>query len=111
VSKKWGALAAGYKRRKEIISIKQNNVEQAIYDHVARGEWEEVSSNLAKQIPSSRMELLWDILVESDLTDLNQLEEKIYRYGRSLGTKDSIGRTIFTRMALTLRNAQNVKAQ
>jgi hypothetical protein len=56
------------------------------------------------------MELLWDILVESDLTDLNQLEEKIYRYGKSLGTKDSIGRTIFTRMALTLRKAQNVKA-
>jgi hypothetical protein len=110
MSGKWGALAAGYKRRKEIISIEQNNVEQAIYDHVARGEWEEVSSNLAKQIPSSRMELLWDILVESDLTDLNQLEEKIYRYGKSLGTKDSIGRTIFTRMALTLRKAQNVKA-
>jgi hypothetical protein len=110
MSGKWGALTAGYKRRKEIISIEQNNVEQAIYDHVARGEWEEVSSNLAKQIPSSRMELLWDILVESDLTDLNQLEEKIYRYGKSLGTKDSIGRTIFTRMALTLRKAQNVKA-
>jgi hypothetical protein len=110
VSGKWGALTAGYKRRKETNSIKQDNVDQAIYEHVAQGEWEEVSIDLAKQIPSSRMELLWDILIESDLTDLSQLEEKIYRYGRSLGTKDSIGRTMFTRMAMTLRKAQNVKA-
>jgi hypothetical protein len=109
MSGKWGALTAGYKRRKETNSIKQDNVDQAIYEHVAQGEWEEVSTDL-KQIPSSRMELLWDILIESDLTDLSQLEEKIYRYGRSLGTKDSIGRTMFTRMAMTLRKAQNVKA-
>jgi hypothetical protein len=109
MSGKWGALTAGYKRRKETNSIKQDNVDQAIYEHVAQGEWEEVSTDL-KQIPSSRMELLWDILIESDLTDLSQLEEKIYRYGKSLGTKDSIGRTMFTRMAMILRKAQNVKA-
>jgi hypothetical protein len=74
-----------------------------------------ISSDLAGRIPPSRMAILWDIIVESDWKDLNMLEEKIYLYGRSLGTRDTIGRTIFTRMAQALRdaqalhNAQNVK--
>jgi hypothetical protein len=48
-------------------------------------------------------------MMEADLNDLNQLEEKIYLYGKSLGTKDVFGRILFTRMAMILRSAQNVR--
>jgi hypothetical protein len=75
---------------------------------IANEEWEAVFTSLARQAPPARISLLWDILIQADLNDLKQLEEKIYLYGRSLGTKDSIGRIIFTRMAMILRSAQNV---
>jgi hypothetical protein len=83
-------------------------VNQAIQENIANGEWVTVFTSLAQQAPSSRIALLWDILMETDLNDLNLLEEKIYLYGKSLSAKDSFGRIIFTRMAMILRNAQNV---
>jgi hypothetical protein len=77
-------------------------------DSIANGEWDVVFNSLAKQTPPSRISLLWDIMMETDLNDLNLLEEKIYLYGKSLSAKDLFGRIVFTRMAMVLHNAQNV---
>lgn len=60
-------------------------------------------------VPRKRLELLWEIAVETDLNDLDLLEEKIYRYGSYLGTKDYLGRLLFVRMVFLLRNARNAE--
>lgn len=87
---------------------KKDNVEGAIKELIAQGEWETVYTSILSQVPAARLSLLWDIFMETDLTDFNQLEEKIYLYGKSLGSKDYYGRKMFTRMAMVLRIAQNV---
>lgn len=108
----WGFPANGELTIKEgeYSNTKHDNVTQAVYDHIAREEWGTVLNELAERVPASRLTLLWDIVMETDLSDLEQLEEKIYSYGRSLGSKDHFGRIVFTRMAQALRSAQNATA-
>lgn len=86
---------------------KQNNADSAVCEHIAKEEWGTVFSELTEGIPLSRLSLLWDIFIETDLTNLEQLEDKIYLYGKSLGSKDYYGRIMFTRMVQALRKVQN----
>ena len=50
-----------------------------------------------------RIRLLWKIFVETDLNDIEELEEEIYKYGSFLGEKDQLGRRIFLRMVCILQ--------
>ena len=50
-----------------------------------------------------RIRLLWKIIVETDLNDIEELEEEIYEYGSFLGEKDQLGRRIFLRMVCILQ--------
>ena len=50
-----------------------------------------------------RIRLLWKIFVETDLNDIEELEEEIYEYGSFLGEKDQLGRRIFLRMVCILQ--------
>lgn len=81
---------------------KKENDKQMIDEHIANGEWEYVLSYLADQIPQERLSLLWEIAMLADWKNLDMLEEKIYSYGGSLGSKDYIGRVVFTRMVQAL---------
>ena len=65
-----------------------------------------VFAHLTSQIPQERLSLLWEIAMLADWKDLDMLEEKIYSYGGSLGSKDYIGRVVFTRMAQALSCAR-----
>ena len=58
-----------------------------------------------KQI--KRIRLLWKIFVETDLNDIEELEEEIYEYGSFLGEKDQLGRRLFLRMVHLLQKLKN----
>ncbi len=47
--------------------------------------------------------------METDLNNLEELEEKIFAYGSCLGMKDRIGRLLFARMVVVLRKAQDAE--
>ena len=57
--------------------MKLNNVYQAMAGEIASGNWESVFENLTEKVPAERLSLLWEILVEADLNDLESMEEKI----------------------------------
>lgn len=92
-----------YKGWKE--KIKLDNVYEAISLEAADENWGLVIENLIRIVPAERLTLLWEILIESDLRDVDSLKEKIYLYGRSLGNKDLYGRLLFSRMAFLLYSA------
>ncbi len=87
-------------------NTKKENVKEAIDELIANGEWELVFAHLTSQIPQERLSLLWEIAMLADWKDLDMLEEKIYSYGGSLGSKDYIGRVVFTRMVQALSCAR-----
>lgn len=87
-------------------NTKKENVKVAIDELIANGEWELVFTHLTSQIPQERLSLLWEIAMLADWKDLDMLEEKIYSYGGSLGSKDYIGRVVFTRMVQALSCAR-----
>jgi hypothetical protein len=60
-------------------------------------------------VPCGRLELLWDIMTEVDLNDLDLLEDKIYQYGSSLSAKNELGRLLFVRMVFLLNNAKKFR--
>ena len=87
-------------------NTKKENVKEAISELITNGELELVFAHLTSQIPQERLSLLWEIAMLADWKDLDMLEEKIYSYGGSLGSKDYIGRVVFTRMAQALSCAR-----
>jgi hypothetical protein len=76
---------------------------------IRNGELKSVFEEHVAPASCGRLELLWDILAEADLSNLDLLEEKIYQYGSCLGTKNELGRLLFVRMAFLLNNAKNAR--
>lgn len=60
---------------------------------------------LRYRMKCEQAELLNNILFQSDYNDLEQMREKIYKFGRSLNTKDLLGRAFFVCMATIIHNA------
>ena len=88
---------------------KENEVREQYRKYVSQGEWETFFEEAIIPMPEERRRMLWDILMESDLDDYEQLEDKIYAYGSRLGAKDHLGRLLFVRMVLILRKMNSVK--
>lgn len=72
--------------------------------HVAN---ELINKGKIGSVPVKRLVLLWEIFVETDLQDIELMEEKIYQYGSYLEEKDYLGRIIFMRMEYLLRMAKD----
>lgn len=88
---------------------KKEDIGQFIKDSLQRGESKVVFEEFIEPVPIKRLQLLWEILMEADLNEFGNLEEKIYAYGSCLGTKDKLGRLFFTRMVILLRKAQSAE--
>jgi hypothetical protein len=73
---------------------------------IQNGELKSIFEEYIEPAPCRRLELLWDIAVESDLSNLDQMEEMVYQYGSSLGAKNQLGRLLFVRMVFLLSNAK-----
>ena len=58
---------------------------------------------LFEQDKSEKIRLLWSIWFETDFSQLNQLEEKIFAYGNLLKETDYLEREIFVYMFTVLR--------
>ncbi len=59
---------------------------------------EESPDNLGDMIhkcDSAKLRLLWEILFETGIHDLELLEQRIYAYGSELKEKDLLGREVF----------------
>lgn len=60
---------------------------------------------LCCQLKPEQLTILSSILYDSDFTDLDQIEDKIYAFGRTVKTKDELGRVLFVFMASIIRGA------
>ena len=54
-----------------------------------------------------RIKLLWEILFETDVEEIELLEERIYQYGSMLKEQDYLGRDIFLCMIALLHQLKN----
>ncbi len=96
-----------HKEERKIAKLEDMGCE--IKERIKNGELESVFEGHVQPVPRKRLELLWEIVAEADLDNLDLLEEKIYRYGSYLGAKDHLGRLLFVRMVLLLRNARSAE--
>ena len=67
---------------------------------------EEEFMGLFNQEKSAKTELLRSIWYETDFSQLDRLEEKIFAYGSLLKQKDTLEREIFAHMYTILRQLQ-----
>lgn len=51
---------------------------------------------------SLRIRLLWEIFFETEIRDVDRLEERIYQYGTLVKTEDYLGRELFVGMVFLL---------
>ena len=51
---------------------------------------------------SLRIRLLWEIFFETEIRDVDRLEEQIYQYGTLVKTEDYLGRELFVGMVFLL---------
>lgn len=51
---------------------------------------------------SLRIRLLWEIFFETEIRDIDRLEERIYQYGTLVKTEDYLGRELFVGMVFLL---------
>ena len=77
-------------------------------ERVLHGGVEDVLLDILDDIPEEPALVLWQILIEIDTKDYEQIKEKIYLYGSLLGSKDVLGRHLFVRMIEMLRMCRKV---
>ena len=51
---------------------------------------------------SLRIRLLWEIFFETEIRDIDRLEERIYQYGTLVKTEDYLGRELFVGIVFLL---------
>lgn len=56
------------------------------------------------EMKPQQAELLDKLLFHSDYSDWEQMEETVYRFGKSLASKDLLGRALFVCMATLMHN-------
>jgi hypothetical protein len=107
VCRKWELYTDSIRRTKAIAKIE--NVRLELKEMIRKGDMKSVFEELVEPVPCGRLELLWDIMTEVDLNDLDLLEDKIYQYGSSLSAKNELGRLLFVRMVFLLNNAKKFR--
>lgn len=88
---------------------KEKEVGQSITEAFQNDDYKKIFNEIIETVPPKRLQLLWEIMVEADLNNLEHLEEKIFAYGSCLGMKDWLGRLLFARMVVMLRKAQDAE--
>lgn len=64
---------------------------------------DEVLTTLALTLPTPQAELLVHILMDTDLSNVNQLSNEVYQFGALLSAKDTLGRKIFSRLGILVQ--------
>ena len=71
------------------------NIAKLLYRILFDEKLEYKKEELFKECKESQLVLLWRILFETELSDVDLLKERIYKFGSNLKEQDYFGREVF----------------
>ena len=75
--------------------MERHTVAKYVYNLLTDYELEYKKELLFKDCKKSQLVLLWRILFETDISDVDLLQERIYEFGSNLRAQDYLGRDVF----------------
>lgn len=91
---------------KEINGLEAYIMESRMQEFITEKGIEQEIQELYHQEKSEKAELLWCLCHGTGFSGLDQLEEKIFKYGSLLKQKDTLEREIFSHMYTILRQLE-----
>lgn len=86
---------------------KDTSLAQCFFAILADDRTPNVLKDLIRKRDPERVRLLWEIVFDTRMEEVELLEERIYRYGSMIKGQDRLSREIFTGMVTLLAEIKN----
>ena len=100
---KLGIVFAKQTKKGDERTIEKTTVMMYLLEAMQNGEqWQQIQTK-ATQCGVDKIRILWEILFETDIYDVETLKNKIYEYGSCLKEHDYFSRELFVIMATFIK--------